>query len=123
MKRKIIEIDEEKCDGCGQCIEACYEGALALVGGKARLVAASDNARRVRTAMTLPSTSCSAPLARPAMESCVRVQSPDHRGDSPARGFLGSGNPALQPGPRESRLLTQANLIADEQHPPGEDTR
>ncbi|HOO44730.1 MAG TPA: 4Fe-4S binding protein, partial [Deltaproteobacteria bacterium] len=36
--RKIIRIDEEKCDGCGQCILACAEGALALVDGKARLV-------------------------------------------------------------------------------------
>ena len=38
MKRKIIEIDLEKCDGCGQCIDACHEGALALVDGKAKLV-------------------------------------------------------------------------------------
>jgi Pyruvate/2-oxoacid:ferredoxin oxidoreductase delta subunit len=36
--RKIIEIDEEKCSGCGQCILECAEGALALVDGKARLV-------------------------------------------------------------------------------------
>lgn len=38
MLRPIIEIDEEKCDGCGQCILNCAEGALAIVNGKARLI-------------------------------------------------------------------------------------
>jgi len=37
--RKIIEIDEEKCDGCGQCVPSCAEGAIQIVDGKARLVA------------------------------------------------------------------------------------
>jgi NAD-dependent dihydropyrimidine dehydrogenase PreA subunit len=37
-KRKIIEIDEEKCNGCGACIPNCPEGALQVIDGKARLI-------------------------------------------------------------------------------------
>ena len=38
VKRKIIQIDEEKCNGCGECIPNCAEGALQIIEGKARLV-------------------------------------------------------------------------------------
>jgi NAD-dependent dihydropyrimidine dehydrogenase PreA subunit len=38
MIRKMVRIDEAKCDGCGECITSCAEGAIALMGGKARLV-------------------------------------------------------------------------------------
>ena len=38
MKRKIIRIDEEKCNGCGLCVPDCPEGALQVIDGKARLV-------------------------------------------------------------------------------------
>ncbi len=38
MKRKIIEIDEERCNGCGACAAACHEGAIKMVDGKAKLM-------------------------------------------------------------------------------------
>ena len=41
VKRKIIHIDEEKCDGCGLCAEACHEGAIRVIEGKARLISES----------------------------------------------------------------------------------
>lgn len=37
-KRKIIKIDEDKCSGCGLCAEACHEGAIGMIDGKARLL-------------------------------------------------------------------------------------
>ena len=41
VNRKIIEIDEERCDGCGNCVIACAEGALQIIDGKAKVL--SDN--------------------------------------------------------------------------------
>ena len=41
MIRKIVHIDEEKCDGCGLCVPSCAEGAIKIVGGKAQI--AADN--------------------------------------------------------------------------------
>ncbi|MBU2494259.1 MAG: 4Fe-4S binding protein [Bacteroidetes bacterium] len=38
MKRKIIKIDEDKCDGCGVCVPECHEGALQIIDGKVRLI-------------------------------------------------------------------------------------
>jgi ferredoxin len=38
MIRKIIDIDREKCNGCGLCVSACHEGAIAIVDGKAELI-------------------------------------------------------------------------------------
>lgn len=41
LKRKIIQIEEDKCNGCGNCVISCAEGALAIVDGKAKVI--SDN--------------------------------------------------------------------------------
>lgn len=41
MKRNIITIDEEKCNGCGLCASACHEGAIQMIDGKARLISES----------------------------------------------------------------------------------
>ena len=38
MKRRIIRIDEEKCNGCGLCADACHEGAIGMIDGKAKLL-------------------------------------------------------------------------------------
>ncbi len=39
INRKIIQIDEEKCNGCGECVPSCAEGAIQIINGKAKLVA------------------------------------------------------------------------------------
>lgn len=38
MVRRIIHIDDDKCNGCGCCVEACHEGAISMVNGKAKLM-------------------------------------------------------------------------------------
>ena len=38
MKRRIIQIDQDKCNGCGLCVSACHEGAIQMVNGKAQLI-------------------------------------------------------------------------------------
>lgn len=38
MIRRIVHIDEEKCNGCGLCAQACHESAIGMVNGKAKLL-------------------------------------------------------------------------------------
>ena len=39
MIRKMVKIDEEKCNGCGECVPSCAEGAIQIIDGKAKLLA------------------------------------------------------------------------------------
>jgi ferredoxin len=48
MLRKIIKIDEDKCTGCGLCASACHEGAIKMIGGKAKLTREDVN-RAIKT--------------------------------------------------------------------------
>ena len=41
MIRKMVKIDEDKCNGCGDCVPSCAEGAIQIIDGKAKLL--SDN--------------------------------------------------------------------------------
>lgn len=53
-KRKIIKIDEAKCNGCGLCIPNCREGAIKIIDGKARLIGGCfmRRARRLSRALS-----------------------------------------------------------------------
>ena len=58
VKRQIITINEEKCDGCGNCVPACVEGALQVIDGKARLVKQSYCDGSARASVIAPKTRC-----------------------------------------------------------------
>ena len=97
MLRKVIRIDEEKCDGCGQCVPACHEGAIEIVDGKAKLV--SDRycdglgdclGECPRDAITLETRE-----AEDYDEAAVQAR-------IAARGRAGTGNPATTAPPSRS---------------------
>lgn len=54
MIRKIIRIDEEKCNGCGACANACHEGAIGMVNGKANVACHAKRKKLSRKTQKIP---------------------------------------------------------------------
>ncbi len=112
--RAMIEIDEEKCDGCGLCVPSCHEGALVIRDGKARLVAdqlcdglgaclgeCPQGALKVIQREAVPFVDPHAPA--PAPENVGAGPAPARAGQSPAptsdaghAGHAGGGCPGAQ---------------------------
>ena len=98
MLRPIIEIDEEKCNGCGQCILDCAEGALAIVDGKARLI--SDvYCDGLGACLNCPQGALSLGMreAAPFDEAAALAAKAQRKGAAPAGGCPGSAARTLKP--------------------------
>ena len=75
MIRKIIHIDQEKCNGCGACANACHEGAIEMVNGKAKLLR-DDYCDGLGNCLPVCPTNAISFIEREAGMSNVRVPSP-----------------------------------------------
>ena len=98
--RKIIRIDEEKCDGCGQCAEACHEGAIRIIDGKAKLVSDSycDGlgaciGQCPRGALTIEEREAAPFDEAAALAQAGRPKKPEAAPKSPEAASLGCGCP------------------------------
>lgn len=101
MLRKIIQIDEHKCNGCGACATACHEGAIGIVEGKARLLR-DDYCDGLGDCLPVCPTGAISFVEREAAaydEQAVQANIKKHRQfNAAAAGCPGSRMQCLQPG-------------------------
>ena len=115
MKRRIIHIDEEKCNGCGLCAAACHEGAIAMVNGKAKLMrddycdGLGDCLPACPTgAITFVEREAAAYNAEAVKENMMKKRDGGHHGGCPGSRLMTMNReenaPSAQPAEMQSRL-------------------
>lgn len=127
MLRPIITIDEDKCNGCGQCITDCAEGALALVNGKAKVISDSycdglgaclncpQHALQLEMRDAAPFDEAAALSAKAAREQASKKPQPLGLGGAKAPGALQAMLPSwpiqLALCPARARFFDDAHLL------------
>ena len=115
MKRRIIHIDKEKCNGCGACAAACHEGAIAMVNGKAKLMrddycdGLGDCLPACPTgAITFVEREAAAYNAEAVKENMMKKKLGEHHGGCPGSRLMTMNReenaPSAQPAEMQSRL-------------------
>lgn len=115
MKRRIIHIDKEKCNGCGACAAACHEGAIAMVNGKAKLMrddycdGLGDCLPACPTgAITFVEREAAAYNAEAVKENMMKKKLSGHHGGCPGSRLMTMNReenaPSAQPAEMQSRL-------------------
>lgn len=115
MIRKIIKINEEKCNGCGACAAACHEGAIAMVNGKAKLMrddycdGLGDCLPACPTgAITFVEREAAAYNAEAVKENMMKKRDGGHHGGCPGSRLMTMNReenaPSAQPAEMQSRL-------------------
>ena len=110
MVRRIIEINEEKCNGCGACAAACHEGAIGMVDGKAKLLR-DDYCDGLGDCLpTCPTNAISFVEREAAAYDEAAVQAAK-KGSCPSGGCPGSAPKVLQPKKEEAAPVSRVSRL------------